>query len=68
MGSSINSSVLKEKAHPSVNNMSLLIANLIGQYIIIIILIGRTNSVCRMKYLNDLHLSRKKIVLDERKV
>lgn len=44
MGSSINSSVLKEKAHPSVDIMSLLIANLIGQYIISIILIGRINS------------------------
>lgn len=44
MGSSINSSVLKEKAHPSVDNRSVLIANLIGQYIISVILIGRTNS------------------------
>lgn len=66
MGSSINSSELKEKAHPSVNNRSVLIANLLGQYIIIVIPIGQTHSfgmqdeIFKRRYL---HLSRKKMVL-----
>lgn len=50
MGSSINSSVLREKEHPPVDNRSFLIKNLLGRYVIIVIFIGRANS-----YYDDMH-------------